>query len=489
VDTLPRVNTRPIRQKKPVARQRRKRHVPVADGGFHGRIADPALAGLLDEIWAIQCADVARVATLCEDAVRRAGTLGDEAGVFWARLSRLLLTHRCGQPDALAFDDLEVAHALNPRLAGDARAQRLLAVADGAMLLALGRHDEALEHFQGLPLRSTADADEPDDYFVLRGLAHAASRLQRLELLFDALYANLFLSEHTGSSLRIAVASAELGAALVEIGRYADAMDVLEPRLRGGALRFANPLLVGHLRIHAAIASFGLGRAIEATDQLRALVGDGTVDVSRGFAFQVHANLMGVCLLRGLHDEALASALLAEDCASRMRRSAPTGLALHGAGLIAHARGRMDEAVELLERSLGCFEGDQAFITPLTGLADTRSVLSECHSARGDCELAYTTHRRFFEVHRQRAEFATRGHLAMLQARQNVAARIRLSERELQCLSWSAAGKTAWETGKILDLSEWTVVYHLQKAKRKFGLTRKQEVIAHAMSLGLIKPR
>ena len=64
---------------------------------------------------------------------------------------------------------------------------------------------------------------------------------------------------------------------------------------------------------------------------------------------------------------------------------------------------------------------------------------------------------------------------------------IRLSPRELECLSWSAAGKTAWETGKILSLSEWTVVYHIEKAKRKFGLTRKQEVIARAISLGLIK--
>jgi len=456
--------------------------------GFRARVADALLAGLLDEIWAIQCADVARVASLCDDAVARAGVHAGGAGVFWARLSRLLLTHRCGQPDAIAFDDLEAAHALSPHIAGDARARRLLAVADGAMLLALGRHDEALDHFRGMPLGSTADADDPDDYFVLRGVAHAASRLQELELLFDALYANLFLSEHTGSPLRIAVASAELAAALVDIGRYGDALDVLEPRLRGGALRFANPLLVGHLRIHAAVARFGLGHAVEASNELRALVADGTVDVSRGFAFQVHANLMGVCLQRGLHDEAQASALMARDCAARMHRSAPTGLALLGAGLIAREQGDIDGAVGLLERSLTCFEGDQPFITPLTGHADVGAVLSECHAARGHAELAYTTHRRFFEVHRRRAEFAQRGHLATLQARQNVAARVRLSERELQCLSWSAAGKTAWETGKILDLSEWTVVYHLQKAKRKFGLARKQEVIAHAMSLGLIKP-
>ena len=463
--------------------------MPVADAqSFRPRVRDAALADLLDDIWAIQCADVARVAALCDDAVRRAEANADGAGVFWARLSRVLLTHRCGQPDELSLDDLDAAHALSPHVGGDARAQRLLAVADGAMLICLGKHEQALAHFHAMPLGSTGDADDPDDYFVLRGIAHAASRLQRLDLLFDALYANAFLSERTGSLLRVAVASTELAAALVEIGRFADALDVLEPRLRGGALRFANPLLVGHLRIHAAVARFGLGRSIEASNELRALVADGTVDVSRGFAFQVHANLMGVCLQRGLHDEALASAVLARECASNMHRQAPTGLALQGAGLIAHARGDIDGAIGLLERSLACFESDQPFITPMTDQADAGAVLSQCHAARGRAELAYTTHRRFFEVHRLRAEFAARGHLATLQARQNVAARIRLSERELECLSWSAAGKTAWETGKILDLSEWTVVYHLQKAKRKFGLTRKQEVIAHAMSLGLIKP-
>jgi len=110
-------------------------------------------------------------------------------------------------------------------------------------------------------------------------------------------------------------------------------------------------------------------------------------------------------------------------------------------------------------------------------------VLSECHAAQGRLELAYTSHRRFFEIHRRRIEYASRGQLDAVKAQQSVAACIRLSDRELECLSWSAAGKTAWETGVILGLSEWTVVYHIEKAKRKFGLTRKQEVIAHAIDL------
>jgi DNA-binding CsgD family transcriptional regulator len=134
-----------------------------------------------------------------------------------------------------------------------------------------------------------------------------------------------------------------------------------------------------------------------------------------------------------------------------------------------------------------CFEQDLPFNAPMNAHVDAGAVLAECRAAQGQLELAYTSHRRFFEIHRLRIDYASRGQLAALKAQQDVAASIRLSERELECLSWSAAGKTAWETGKILDLSEWTVVYHIEKAKRKFGLTRKQEVIAHAISLGLIK--
>ena len=37
---------------------------------------------------------------------------------------------------------------------------------------------------------------------------------------------------------------------------------------------------------------------------------------------------------------------------------------------------------------------------------------------------------------------------------------LKLSPRELECLKWAAAGKTAWETSIILDISEGTVKFH-----------------------------
>jgi DNA-binding NarL/FixJ family response regulator len=38
---------------------------------------------------------------------------------------------------------------------------------------------------------------------------------------------------------------------------------------------------------------------------------------------------------------------------------------------------------------------------------------------------------------------------------------ILVSARELDCLKWTAAGKTAWEASVILGISERTVTHHL----------------------------
>lgn len=62
----------------------------------------------------------------------------------------------------------------------------------------------------------------------------------------------------------------------------------------------------------------------------------------------------------------------------------------------------------------------------------------------------------------------------------------RLSPRELECLKWTAAGKTAWEIGEILNLSESTVVWHLNNAKAKLGVYGKSHAVVKAMMLGLI---
>src|SRR5262245_54643419 len=44
---------------------------------------------------------------------------------------------------------------------------------------------------------------------------------------------------------------------------------------------------------------------------------------------------------------------------------------------------------------------------------------------------------------------------------------IELSDREKTCLGWTALGKSSWETGQILLISENTVIFHIKNAMRK----------------------
>ena len=63
-----------------------------------------------------------------------------------------------------------------------------------------------------------------------------------------------------------------------------------------------------------------------------------------------------------------------------------------------------------------------------------------------------------------------------------------LTARELECLHWAAEGKTSWEIGRVLGVSERTVVFHLQNAAHKFGVNGRQPAVARAIALGLIDP-
>jgi DNA-binding CsgD family transcriptional regulator len=61
-----------------------------------------------------------------------------------------------------------------------------------------------------------------------------------------------------------------------------------------------------------------------------------------------------------------------------------------------------------------------------------------------------------------------------------------LSRRERQCLEWAAAGKTDWEIGHILSLSEKTVNVYIDRAKGKFGVKSRAQAIVLAAKTGAI---
>jgi len=61
-----------------------------------------------------------------------------------------------------------------------------------------------------------------------------------------------------------------------------------------------------------------------------------------------------------------------------------------------------------------------------------------------------------------------------------------LTPRELEALRWTMDGKTAWEVGSILGISERTAVLHINNAMHKLDCTNKHQAVLKALRLGLI---
>jgi LuxR family quorum sensing-dependent transcriptional regulator len=57
----------------------------------------------------------------------------------------------------------------------------------------------------------------------------------------------------------------------------------------------------------------------------------------------------------------------------------------------------------------------------------------------------------------------------------------RLTARERETLVWASQGKSAWETGEILGISQRTVEEHLASACRKLGAVNR----VHAVAIGI----
>jgi len=62
-----------------------------------------------------------------------------------------------------------------------------------------------------------------------------------------------------------------------------------------------------------------------------------------------------------------------------------------------------------------------------------------------------------------------------------------LTDREIDCLNWTAAGKTSAEIADILTLSEHTVNHYLNRATKKLDTVNRTQAVAKALRVGLIK--
>lgn len=61
-----------------------------------------------------------------------------------------------------------------------------------------------------------------------------------------------------------------------------------------------------------------------------------------------------------------------------------------------------------------------------------------------------------------------------------------LTPRELEALKWTMDGKTAWEVGAIMNISERTAVLHIQNAMHKLDSVNKHQAVLKALRLGLL---
>jgi len=62
-----------------------------------------------------------------------------------------------------------------------------------------------------------------------------------------------------------------------------------------------------------------------------------------------------------------------------------------------------------------------------------------------------------------------------------------LSKRELEVLKWTAIGENCEQVAQRLFISNNTILFHLRNLRKKLGVINKHQLIARALSLGLVE--
>lgn len=117
------------------------------------------------------------------------------------------------------------------------------------------------------------------------------------------------------------------------------------------------------------------------------------------------------------------------------------------------------------------------------------------HGARGESyavSLASDTPHPDVLVHAPKMQvIAAQFHLAYTQVardQNHPNSLVRLTERERECLTWTARGKSAWAISMILGVSEHTVNFHIKGVMKKLQTANRIQAVVLAVRLGLIAP-
>ena len=63
---------------------------------------------------------------------------------------------------------------------------------------------------------------------------------------------------------------------------------------------------------------------------------------------------------------------------------------------------------------------------------------------------------------------------------------VRLTERERDAVAWVAEGKSDWEISVILGVSETTVRFHVDNARKKLGAVNRAQAVARLAAAGIL---
>jgi LuxR family quorum-sensing system transcriptional regulator CciR len=109
--------------------------------------------------------------------------------------------------------------------------------------------------------------------------------------------------------------------------------------------------------------------------------------------------------------------------------------------------------------------------------------------AHGSCSFACATGDSFSEQHLSLLQLV--GAFAFEAARRMrrsrfAASTVQLTDRQRECVLWAARGKSDWEIGRILGISEQTVIEHLKHARERYGVSKRTLLAVHALFEGTI---
>lgn len=430
--------------------------------------------------WTVLESDEALVRSLCDRAIQQALTSGDRAATAWARLTRALLCWNHGELQTLRDDVAWLQQS--PAMPDHRDWPRLVRAAQGFVLRRLGRNAQALTVFEALPLQSRPANDDPDDHFVLYGLGLSAMSMSRFDVAIASLERALHLAERMGLHARFCVVACSLSTALACLGRHSERLALLDKLFQRGIVPVRNPRLATMLHVNRALALSDLGHKQKAFDAIASIEPEAELHAPAMLP-RLHANLCEIAIDLARPQEAAHRLTLAYKMAYAAGDVSMVGCCHVDAARLLRLTGDLHGALNALQLAADCRTQCPDDNGPL---AEVDRWLSECFADLGHFALAYQHHRRYHEDGLRRATAADHGRHSAPQPAPGTRTSVALSERERECLRWCAAGKTAWETGTILGLSEWTVVYHLGKVKRRLGSASKQQMVADAVRLGLV---